>query len=448
MATQHTFGDSCLLKEESNTFTRRASSVAIDPPRIIAQYFYCSSLPIDDPLAAIPAPSGTSAVKSSRVPPRPFSVHDNRALDLAWLKLRNTSQPPAETLTSGGACSRKGTVTKEDPSSELYAASIPRKKPGGGNLINESAQDMHEKGSLDESAIDGVSARTQTNNPANNVNARNDTIVAGSQVEHNLGEKPLVTGTVPYNDVGHQPLQETVPVSAEEIIDDQVKSGLPKARRSRSFFHRKEEESSLEDLVSSRSSARQLSRGKQEGDKGAHQMGRSPDTTGTPFLRVPARLRRARSRSPNSGAQKSQVDGAGSPERDYRPKHSSPLGTRPRFPRVSSSEESQNDDYSDPERALEGRRNKARADEAVHVTVGISRLHVVELPSLKVCRPPNLIREVFNCLADTNLRRWDQYIGTLFTTYHQSYGVRGSIKIRCGQSSQSSQIDSKKATST
>jgi len=370
MALHHTFGDSCMLKEESNTFTRRASSVAIDPPKVTAQFFYCSPLPIDDPLAAIPAPSSSSATKSVKVPPRPFSVHDNLALEQAWLKIQKESELHSDHTDLDQAHLGKQAVRREDSSPELYPTSIPQNHSGDEADTNEFAQGIQERTPLGEQSTNDGSPRSQAIKSQSNTQAGSSGEVAGSQIEYGLGEKSRIAHMTLHDDLKQQPFQQTVPVTAEEIVHDERESGVPKARRSRSFFHRKEkEEKSTEDLTSPRSSARRLSRGKQEGDEDANTLGRSPDTTGTPFLRVPARLRRSRSRSPNHDSQKVQLDGA---ERDYRPKQSSPLGETPRFPRVSSSEGSQDE-------------NRPRGASAAHITVGISRLHVVEMPSLKVC---------------------------------------------------------------
>lgn len=440
MALHHTFGDSCMLREESNTFTRRASSVALDPPKITAQFFYCSSLPIDDPLAAIPAPSSTAATKSSRVPPRPFSVHDNLALDQAWLNLPKTSQLSIDATARRRASSGKRVLRREDSSSELYAASMPPNALKEEVNLSNSAQKRDDNDSSGKRAVRRSSLGTQAIKPENGSIASSEGATAGPQVQRNQ-EGRLPTAAITSQDyAGRQPLQETVPVSVEEIVHDEVESGLLKSRRSRSFFHRNEkEERASEDMASSRSTVRRLSRERHEGDESTSRMGRSPDTTGTPFLRVPARLRRSRSRSPSRGVQKVQVDGAGSPEKDYRPKQSSPLGVSPRFPRFSSSEESQDEDHAGSDGGFGDHRSspswqeKLGDAEITRVTVGISRLHVVELPSLKVRKLRNGKERMWLSRADVLCHRWDQYIGIPSTMYLQLCGELGSTRTQCGQ---------------
>lgn len=372
MASHHTFGDSCMLKEESNTFTRRASSVAIDPPRISAQFFYRSAHVLDDPLAAVPTPSRGSAVKPSKVPPRPFSVHDNIALDQAWLKLPKLAQA----LAPKEPYLKEDTLPRGSSEAELYAASIPPKAEAGeGNAYKAPQGAQKERASGKVTKIKDKDVRD-----------------AGQpQPEYNAREKPRGADLTLYDNSNHPPLQETIPVTVEEIVQDEVESNIRKSRRSRSFFRRKDkEEKPEEDIASSRGSNKRLSRGRQEVDEGACALGRSPDTTGTPFLRVSSRLRRS-SKSPDRGAaQTAQVDGVDSPGKDYRPKQSSPLGIRPGFPSSHSSQDSQDEDHLGSESSLGGhhslfrREDKPRETHTTRVTVGISRLHVVEMPGLKV----------------------------------------------------------------
>jgi hypothetical protein len=81
----HTYGPSCLLVDEDQDLTR-FQSLRI-PPEIRSQFFYISSLPIDDPLAPLPPPT-SQGTGSERLPPTPFSARDNIALEEAWHDLR------------------------------------------------------------------------------------------------------------------------------------------------------------------------------------------------------------------------------------------------------------------------------------------------------------------------------------------------------------------------
>lgn len=74
----HSLGPTCAYYEgDAQDPTTQGSG----PPRVKAQFFYVSSLPIDDPLSPLPP---TTAEKASDLPPQPFSVRDSAALEEAW----------------------------------------------------------------------------------------------------------------------------------------------------------------------------------------------------------------------------------------------------------------------------------------------------------------------------------------------------------------------------
>ncbi|KAK5059800.1 hypothetical protein LTR84_009683 [Exophiala bonariae] len=73
----HSFGPTCALHEEQDDPVTTEGQ----PPHVKAQFFYVSSLPIDDPLSPLPP---ISADKAINLPPQPFSVRDNAALEEAW----------------------------------------------------------------------------------------------------------------------------------------------------------------------------------------------------------------------------------------------------------------------------------------------------------------------------------------------------------------------------
>ncbi|KAJ5431136.1 hypothetical protein N7445_008868 [Penicillium cf. griseofulvum] len=94
----HTYGPSCLLVDEEQDLTRFQSLPS--PPDIRSQFFYISSLPIDDPLAPLPPPA-SQGTGSERLPPTPFSARDNIALENAWRDLREARKTKfAENLRS------------------------------------------------------------------------------------------------------------------------------------------------------------------------------------------------------------------------------------------------------------------------------------------------------------------------------------------------------------
>src|SRR5271168_4337203 len=99
---KHTYGPTCHLSRVVNSSGSKNDD---DIPALKAQFFYSSPLPIDDPLTAVPTPSGSES-KFTKYAPRPFSAYDNNALEEAWLglgseqdrkhhrKLKNSSLKP------------------------------------------------------------------------------------------------------------------------------------------------------------------------------------------------------------------------------------------------------------------------------------------------------------------------------------------------------------------
>lgn len=78
----HTWNTTCVLSQSQNLPTQTHNEDSNYVPSATAQFFYTSSLPIDDPLSIVPIP--TASVNASTLPPQPFSAHDNAALESAW----------------------------------------------------------------------------------------------------------------------------------------------------------------------------------------------------------------------------------------------------------------------------------------------------------------------------------------------------------------------------
>lgn len=70
-----------------NQYTRQVLHHTEPPPPANARFYYTSPVPIDDPLSPLPPPANATSAPV-RLPPKPFSQHDNAALEKAWLKLR------------------------------------------------------------------------------------------------------------------------------------------------------------------------------------------------------------------------------------------------------------------------------------------------------------------------------------------------------------------------
>ncbi|PVH88714.1 hypothetical protein DL98DRAFT_555696 [Cadophora sp. DSE1049] len=80
MSPAHTYGPGCHL---APAIAVSGSDGQGDIPPLKTHFFYASPLPLDDPLSAIPIPTGDT--KSTKHPPRPFSARDNNALEEIWL---------------------------------------------------------------------------------------------------------------------------------------------------------------------------------------------------------------------------------------------------------------------------------------------------------------------------------------------------------------------------
>ena len=385
MSIGHTYNASCMLHQASNEFTRRASirvsSIASnDPPRISPQYFYCSALPIDDPLSPVPPPSSNPVNKSSKVPPRPFSVHDNIALEDAWLKFQNPVR------------------SKKDAPDPVFG--ITNVSSRDQEHIAQIVRDTHEKpavepGKTNAQGFEALEAMPANRNDMINKAIGNATHPTGLGREHRQASPDLTL----CDDPVHIPFDETMPVSSEEIGNDEFESGIAKRKRSWSPFRRKDkfEKSKERDTAVP---AKPLSPGTQNAGEvtlGSSLSGR--DTSGTPFLRISSRIRGSRSRlrsrspePPHSTPEIGQADGAQSPG-DYLPRTSSPL--RPTFQTSNSSHSSDDQDGSRPNSASlkhsrRRKKQKIQVPEEAHVAVGMLRLHVVHMPSLKVGNQPSV----------------------------------------------------------
>ena len=83
----HTYGPTCAYYEDDDAILLPHESSA---PPLKSQFFYVSSLPIDDPLSPLPP---IQVDRSSKHPPQPFSTRDNAALEEAWQGFQSAQQP-------------------------------------------------------------------------------------------------------------------------------------------------------------------------------------------------------------------------------------------------------------------------------------------------------------------------------------------------------------------
>ncbi|KAL9608915.1 MAG: hypothetical protein Q9167_006271 [Letrouitia subvulpina] len=321
----------CALDYESNEFTRRASTVSAEPPLIRAHFFYSSALPIDDPLSTVPPPATKSTVGPSRLPPRPFSTFDNRALEEAWRLVQNSELKRYE----------KANKLVQHQDERLEGLSHP--DPG-------------------------------------------DIAVAPQEISPTTIEKDT------NSDGGdHVPFDQAIPVDAEEIGNDELESGLPKNHRT--SFHPPDTPNTPQDGDEASPSRRFSLHVKRYSTDSPY--GSSPserDTTGTPFLRVGSRLRsKSRGAKPHAKAPvTARTDRAEASDGDTT--YNKPGTMLKSRGSVFDPVEPQSDDETKdaPEyqaHTVEPKRpssSKARHTKQLTITVGVSRLHLVEMPNLKM----------------------------------------------------------------
>lgn len=412
----HSYGPSCTLHEEYNQFTRKASTLSDEPPKIKPHFFYSSTLPIDDPLSPLPPPSTST---SSSFPYRPFSTYDNVALEEAWqgLQQRGNKGGSGNSKVHGYGVwchhvdpkseKSKGQnlvkIVKDIGASSSAAARIDK--------IGKEEIDHNEQSKLSAVTpsaycsspidhpveLDEVASHSPEHMPllqqmaaSPQVSVQSDMLVGTELLKDDAEPEsymPTTVSTVPTSestesqdesnphvllcdDLQHVPSEDYMPIASEEVVGNESELDSPE-RQHRSIFHRrsshrKEKAGKSNDkkvLKTSRSTSWHRSK------VVTAQYGSSPSerqTTGTPFLRAP---------SPSHSEVTPQYDGTDSARDSEGGKH----GNRsPIFNRLHS---------IDPKSELEGRRQVSplgRKEDKAYVPVGISRLHLVVMPDLEM----------------------------------------------------------------
>ena len=370
-STAHSYGPNCTLQPESNLFTRRASTVSDEPPKIRAQFFYSSTLPIDDPLSPIPPPLSATSPGSSKVPPQPFSVHDNNALEQAWQTLHK-AESRNEDL---GALVAHSDLPTD--SSDQYRVRAALTSLGGPTLPLSTVENLTK---IIRSAHERRLVKLEQNPVGTRGSSKNrlsSTVADGTSGTHTVvmepvGQKSQGTGD-PHlmlcDNPDHIPFDHAMPIASDEIENEEFESGLSKKRHRSPFRrHPKTRKPQVDEETTLSTSSAGQSYKSSEGLFGGSPSER--DTTGTPFLRVPERLRRPRSRDSRRKLLMSQTDGADSTVEE--------LMKNGTLPSEQVAVESRDDSVP------HGESEKAR-DPSVLVPVGVSRLHMVEMPNLTVC---------------------------------------------------------------
>lgn len=354
---EHTYGPSCLLQIDSNAFSRRASELSLLPPPLRAHFFYSSALPIDDPLSPVPPPSSSSHNSPSKVPPRPFSFVDNTALEEAWRIIHNSKQAPQLSKESRGCQS-----TPKEGKHDL---------PGG--VISVVKTDVGD-GRPQADSRTGINILERDGTSACSINT------VGIAIGKGLGEfgnpHPAFS-----DDAGPLPFNQTKPIDSAEILTDEVEGGIAKINY-RGSSHRRDRLGKVEpadDTTIPRGLPAEKAIGPNVNYAGSPSQ---RDTTGTPFLRAPSRPRKSRSQSPKPSTQDSDASHDSASE-DEGARSSGGRRLAPSF----SFNRSESLPYSDEETKPCDRSSYCKSkSQKAYITVGISRLHVVELPDFRVSK--------------------------------------------------------------
>ncbi|KAL5332395.1 DDHD domain-containing protein [Aspergillus crustosus] len=334
----HTYGPTCLLADDDpNPSTWHTSA---HPPRPRPQFFYASSLPIDDPLSSLPPPAGGQDQANERVPPQPFSVRDNIALEEAWLSIQREKK-----LRKDGKSRARDTDAVESP----HSIAVPGRKAA----VTQGVQS------------DG---RTQR--------SRRAATVSGSG-SHTLPQRPASRYKDHGEGTGHKNSGSLDPSSDQSGLDSSAAGGSLSIG---SQPYRKRE---ISPTGHSKSVRRRISASKDEdpnlewgGSVGSHgHPSRDVSISGSPFIRAPVT-------QPSSPLSRSLDSRDGSQDlhheqhatgHSYDP--SKPSGLRTSTYQEEVLDQSAEHTDVDPEE---------HDDTQSKIPVGVSRLHLVELPNLKM----------------------------------------------------------------
>jgi hypothetical protein len=429
----HSYGPTCAFYDDSRDSEDTSPSTSDAAPKIRVQFFYVSSLPIDDPLSPLPALSSSQTY--AKVPPQPFSARDNAALEEAWLGLQHTYDKKQgekkKGKEQGGEDQRQGRPEKrgrfegyrpeDDADPDWEQSSL-------GKLKTRQQRDGSEQ-SRTPSQIGSFNAKQD---------ARANTQSAGSQPQLMLCDYPE----------HHLRPESDGPVNEQELAEAHKVHADVSKRKERSpqrlFRKKSEAKSELKAKVNSKTAMeRDGTTGEQEVSVGHAEAGgndgepkpkrsktrlRSPfrrkekhedqvdssperppalhagdslvrpgDTSGNPFARAP-------SRSPKGAGLEINVDGTNDIAQEvaakgaemerkvetaeYKSNETPEKNSifRPRFKQLKSERSPARSDSESSNRGRPSWFSKSKDKEAkkAYVPVGVSRLHLVEMPSLQV----------------------------------------------------------------
>ena len=367
----HTLGPTCVYHEDEPDTLLTDSSA---PPPVKSQFFYVSSLPIDDPLSPLPP---IQADKASKQPPQPFSARDNAALEEAWQgfhRAQETSKRGKVRPSLKGILSfpkfKEGVKTAAvmSPAGERIADSVARdpqnafaaqitdeysKLPSrpaansdGSQSKSTTEQQPPKSVSLPKDAADQKS--TPGRSSAHSKDHRRDHS-DNSATSNATGSQVMLSQSPPDKSAQNPPV-DAAELHLEEPKFDRSPPPKRKGYRQLSPFRRKSKGQNDYEPPS------QIDGAFEEPCVHSAFQAASSDISGRPFARAPSKRNVAQA----------TMDGT----HDV-----SDLNDTPKDHRSSRSQSQ--------ERGRSSKDNKPITDKAkVYVPVGIARLHLVELPEL------------------------------------------------------------------
>jgi len=336
----HIYNSTCLLADDDPDLSTWYTSPT--PPRARPQFFYTSSLPIDDPSSSLPPPSSGQNAVNERAPPQPFSAKDHVALEDAWRALRETMGKRA----ASKAGIQEGTSTRNS------VISIPgldggQKRQAVSRGSASPFESQQNSPNVSGSAMEAYNAKVRANYRASVADVAPRSSSEGSRVPS-----------------GHD----------YEAVEGTRSASISIRKRERpSFSH------NFKPTKRRTSSSAQDETALEEGDTGSGRATpRDVSISGSPFIRAPL--------VPPSPLGCSLESGPGSQEMQTAPhsRDANTSGMRSSLYQEDSLDDAQTETGEQPG----DDRMKAK------IPVGVSRLHLVELPNLKVfCLSFSLMHE-------------------------------------------------------
>ncbi len=299
----HSLGPTCAFYDDEPR--EEAVKDGLTPPNVKAQFFYVSSLPIDDPLSPLPP---ISTDKATDLPPQAFSARDNAALEEAWQAFQN-----------------------------------------GGDQLSQEEKDRRRN--LAEGVFPFPQIKQRSRETSRATDAGASGTKASSRGRTKASAKVPTSGSQVMLDHPASDQHDSRPVDAEELresaeLQEQPSRNTQRHRKHRSPFHHRHKEGKR-----SRDSSRHRTAPGESGQSGSlPKTDPSSDISGRPFARAPS----------NRNISSSLTRGPG-----YA------------YPDTSDTESRSRSRSTGPPRK--------RGNEDLHkafVPVGVSKLHLVEMPDL------------------------------------------------------------------